>query len=308
MPFFIIKGSFHLVGKTNKGNPSGFEPDGDSMQFKPDDPSLLKRLEVVGRPNHLTTIGSTQLRFEGIDALELHFEGSHQPRPLADDARDYLTGRLGMNPVPYRPPDLTRVKPPVAVDGTRGYILSRALEANGRPVAFAFAGEPSGDDGDEAFLKPALLRKSLNYRQVQNGHAYPLFYDTLFADLRDTLIAATTAARKAKKGLWGADRTRKGVAVSVQADLERDGVIFPKLFRRLTSYLGDGNTTLDAFEAFLAKSHEQVVDLKDNSNFTHFDTLVKVKANTVSMTRRAEEIVFVSAKPQTTGAAPWLAL
>jgi hypothetical protein len=51
------------------------------------------------------------LGFEGIDALELHFEGHHQPRPLADEARDYLTGLLGMNLVEYRPPDHLTVKP-----------------------------------------------------------------------------------------------------------------------------------------------------------------------------------------------------
>ena len=104
MPFVVIKGSFHLVGKSSQGNATGFEPDGDSMQFKPDNATLLDRLDRVGRPYRLSSIGSTQLRFEGIDALELHFEGHHQPRPLADDARDYLTGLLGMNPVPYRPP------------------------------------------------------------------------------------------------------------------------------------------------------------------------------------------------------------
>ena len=36
MPFVVIKGSFHLVGKSSQGNPTGFEPDGDSMQFKPE--------------------------------------------------------------------------------------------------------------------------------------------------------------------------------------------------------------------------------------------------------------------------------
>ena len=104
------------------------------MQFKPDKPKLLDRLERTADAYRLTSIGSTQLRFEGIDALELHFEGHHQPRPLADDSRDYLTGLLGMNPVAYKAPQNVTVKPPVAHDGTRGYILSRALEAHGRPV------------------------------------------------------------------------------------------------------------------------------------------------------------------------------
>src|SRR5947208_2214228 len=99
MPFLVIRGSFHLVGQRANGTASGFQPDGDSMQFKPDKPKLLDQLERNGQPYRLSAIGSTQLRFEGIDALELHFEGHHQPLELASASRDYLTGRLKMNPV-----------------------------------------------------------------------------------------------------------------------------------------------------------------------------------------------------------------
>jgi hypothetical protein len=81
MPFILIQGSFHLVGRSQAGNPTGFQPDGDSIQFKPANPGLLNQLDRPGRPYRLTRIGSTQLRLEGIDALELHFDRSHQPRP-----------------------------------------------------------------------------------------------------------------------------------------------------------------------------------------------------------------------------------
>jgi hypothetical protein len=200
MPFFVIRGSFHLVGQTAKGAASGFQPDGDSMQFKPDDPSLLDRLDRVAQPYRLTSIGSTQLRFEGIDALELHFEGHHQPLALADAARDWLTGRLDMNPVPYKPPSNITVAPPVAHDGTRGYILSRALEAHGRPVSFVFKGDPDGNDGDEVRLEAPLLKKSLNFKSIASGNSYPLFYDTLFASLRDSLTTGTKGSTHGKEG------------------------------------------------------------------------------------------------------------
>jgi hypothetical protein len=104
VPFLVITGTFHLVGRTPAGDPPGCEPDGDSVQFRPTDQSLLERLTRVGRRYRLTSIGSTQLRFEGIDALELHFDGSHQPRPLADRARDFLTGELDLNRLPTKPP------------------------------------------------------------------------------------------------------------------------------------------------------------------------------------------------------------
>ena len=113
MTFIVITGTFHLVGQTRTGKPSGFEPDGDSIQFRPDDATLLDRLERVGSAYRLTSIGSTQLRLEGMDALELHFEGSHQPRPLADEAGD------------VRPAPLAAAVPH---DGTPGHILARSLE------------------------------------------------------------------------------------------------------------------------------------------------------------------------------------
>ena len=114
MGFVVIPGSFRLIGKTR-----GFEPDGDSMHFAPDNPKLLDQLTVIQQPVRLSTIGSVQLRFEGIDALELHFAGAahHQPRPLADDSRDWLTATLGPDPVTYAPPGLLTVKAPAPNDG-----------------------------------------------------------------------------------------------------------------------------------------------------------------------------------------------
>src|SRR4051794_41114554 len=82
MPFTLIQGTFHLVGRTRAGKDSGFEPDGDSMQFKPDNAKLLDRLRKNGSAYRLTSIGSTQLRFEGIDALELAFRGLPSAAPV----------------------------------------------------------------------------------------------------------------------------------------------------------------------------------------------------------------------------------
>lgn len=308
MPFLIIRGSFHLCGKSPKGNATGFQPDGDSMQFAPDDKALLDRLERTADPYRLTSIGSTQLRFEGIDALELHFAGHHQPRPLADDARDYLTGLLGMNPVAYRAPANVTVQPPTTHDGTRGYILSRALEVHGRPVAFAFTGDSRGADGSEVSLDANLLKKSLNYESLASGNSYPLFYDTLFASLRATFARAAANARTSGKGLWTADRSMKGLPVDREADLEANGVIYPKVFRRLTSYLATHTTGgIAGFLPWLAKTREQVLDLS-TGNFTHLDNVLDVKNNRIRMTLNPEQLVVVSAKSKSAKAAPWITL
>jgi hypothetical protein len=307
MPFYIIKGSYHLVGKTATGKPSGFEPDGDSMQFKPDNPALLDKLDRVDKPYRLSSIGSTQLRFEGIDALELHFEGHHQPRALADASRDYLTDILGMNPVPYIQPNNITVKPPVPHDDIRGYILSRALEAHGRPVSFVYGGDPDGHDGDKVTLRTALLRKSINYKSIASGNAYPLFYDSLFASLRTTLAAATVTARSAKKGLWAEDRSTRGLTVTGEDELEQDGVIYPKVFRRLTSYFdADPANKLSGFPSWLIPLKEQVLDLT-TGNFTHLDNVLQVKGGKIKLTVNPEDLVIVSAKTTNTKIAPWMA-
>jgi endonuclease YncB( thermonuclease family) len=307
MPFTVICGTFHLVGRGSNGKDSGFEPDGDSIQFRPADPGLLDRLERNGGPYRLTSIGSTQLRFEGIDALELHYERSHQPRPLADEGRDALTRALDLNPVSYVPPRGIRVKPPCERDKTPGFILSRALEAHGRPVAFAFKGKPPAPEGSEVFLKAGLLRKSLNYKAVAGGHAYPLYYDTLFAELRAAFTVAASSARDAGKGIWAHDVSTKGVKIGTQADLERDGVVFPKLFRRLTEYLKDYPSDPAGFSGWLDDKREQVLDTTTD-NFTHLDDVIETKRGKVRMLRRPEELVFVSAKTTSRAVAPWLAV
>ena len=304
MPFTTIIGTFHLVGRTKSGTASGFEPDGDSMQFKPVNPQLLDELERQGAKYRLTSIGSTQLRFEGIDALELHFDGLSQPRPLADQSRDFLTGKLGMNPVPYTPPENLRVKPPVAKDGTAGFILSRSLEVHGRPVSFAYTGPPPAVDGSNVRLDAPLLRRSLNFKSLAAGDAYPLFYDTLFGDLRDVLAKTAASARQQRKGLWGSDLSRTGLAVTTRDGLQHTAVVFPKLFRRLTEYLKT-NAELTGFLPWLQASQEQVLDLA-TQNFTHLDNLLTVNGNTITLNRDPEQIVFISAKSTSAKANPWL--
>ncbi|MGZ4358502.1 MAG: hypothetical protein ACXVZW_01850, partial [Gaiellaceae bacterium] len=294
MPFIVIKGSYRLCGGS-AAKPTGFQPDGDSIEFKPDNPALLDRLERAGRPCRLSSIGSTQLRFDGIDALELHFGGTHQPRPLADEGRDFLTGMLGMNPVAYEPPDYLTVKAPAGRDGRPGFILARSLEAHGRPVSFAYAGEPPAPDGSELDVSPALLRESLNCRSLAAGNSYPLFYDTLVADLRDIFTEAAATARQAGKGLWSSDLTASGTTAESQADLEQRAVVFPKLFRRLASYVASGAHGLDGFLAWLRRDAEPVLDL-GSGKLTHFDGVLEVTSGKVRMIRPPETLVFVSAK------------
>jgi endonuclease YncB( thermonuclease family) len=295
-----------LVNRTASGAPTGFEPDGDSIHFRPADPALLDRLRVLARPYRLSAIGSVQLRLEGLDALEIHYspDGGGPVVPPAGAPRRAgarLPDRLlGMNPVPYAPPRNVRVRPPVPVDATPGYIVSRSLEINGRPVSFAFAGEPPVPDGTEVILTVEEMRRSLNYQLLRAGHAYPLFYDTLFYDLRNEMARAVRQARRYKRGLWPQDRSADGISVARQSDLEQSGVIFPKLFRRLTDFLAQtrndpGRAGLAGFAPWLERTREQVLDIP-LVHFTHFDNRVEIAGDTVRLALPPEEMVFISAK------------
>jgi hypothetical protein len=82
-------------------------------------------------------------------------------------------------------------------------------------------------------LKSALLRKSVSFKSMAAEHAYPLYYDTLFVDLRDAFTQAAATAREKGLGIWASDRSPSGIPISDQATLERDAVVFPKLFRRV---------------------------------------------------------------------------
>ncbi len=300
MPFVCIHGTFHLLNRTSSGKPTGFEPDGDSVHFKATNPALLEALPVLMRPLNPSNIGSVNLRLEALDALELHFrpdrgKTTRQPAPFAEAARDELTRFLGFGEVSYVPPRGLSVAPPVANDGAPGWILSRSLEVNGRPVSFVFAGRAPFDDGSRVELSPLLFKKSLNFHLLSAGLAYPLFYDSLFFDLRRAGASAVRLARKNGLGLWNGDLSLSGIRATDAATLEQSGVIFPKLFRRLNEFWASRHSGMGEFRAWLEAGQERVLDLK-TVNFTHFDNVVSVEGERVKLTRAPEELVFIAAR------------
>jgi endonuclease YncB( thermonuclease family) len=294
MPFKLIKGTFHLTGLSSSGNPTSFQPDGDSMQFKPSAAESLDELEVVGRNYRLTMIGSTNLRFEGIDATELHYGGCRQPYPIAEDARDFLTGKLGMNPVAYMG-DGVRVQPP-ANDGQTGFILSKQLDAYGRPVAFVFAGTTQRPDQEWIYVDAGLLRQSLNYQLLRAGCVYPLFYDTLYADLRELMRQAALSACEDGVGLVPFDWSDQWVDVGTVAAITETHTIYPKIFRRLADFH-------KAYDGFDATAFRQWLDENDENdrvwllpefNMSHLDNLLEVNGSKVRMGVSPADIVIVS--------------
>jgi endonuclease YncB( thermonuclease family) len=263
MPFTLIKGRF---------KPKAGIPDGDSVRFLADDLSLWTRLE--GNPVRLGTGVHTkdtaQLRFEGIDAIE---KGAI--KPLSTQAKDSMLSLIDFD-------GDTNAEP-------RGFILSRMTDdVAGRPICFAFAGETGLDDGSEVFLDAPMLRKSVNYKQMKTGFAYPLYYNTLFASLRREFNVALGEARNRRLGYWQTDATERGARVAGSADLTAIPPIWPKLWRRLEEYFRNHNSLSD-FIAFLEEKNERV-DVLSEMDERGLQDVVKVRGDKVNLTEPPENL------------------
>ncbi len=277
MAFFLIKGTFHV---------KGYSPDGDSIRFRARNPDNWKKLS--GPAAELNARGHAQLRVEGVDALETHYQGYHQPMKLARAACRYLLSYLGIDEVVWDESQSRVIK---AQDETEGYILARSTEANRRPVAFVFAGGIEHRDGSEVILDESILKRSLNYGLIARGLAYPTYYNGLFSDLRLPLTRAMAHSRSEGRVIWPCDRTTKGFFVPSLEPLTENVEILPKLFRRLVDYMGDGGM-MDGFRAHLQARCEPLVRVSQ-VHFTRLDAVVDVKGDRVRLTESPENLIFL---------------
>lgn len=221
--FLAIKGAFVIIGKS---------PDGDSVRFKPDDQQLLFRLKNSGRIK-VSKDGSVQLRFEGIDAPELHYGDLEQP--LGAKSRDVLLDLIGFKNVQLDNRMVRGSNPPEI----RGVILSQAAEGNGRPISYCIVGKFAEffEDGSRVALTDEILRQTLNIAMLQNGMAYYTVYSSTPPEQRSYLREVSSSAKAKKLGVWAIDKT-SNFTLKNQSDIDVDGqLILPKLFRRASSYL-----------------------------------------------------------------------
>jgi endonuclease YncB( thermonuclease family) len=287
MTMILIEGTFSILGAA---------PDGDSIRFIPNNPSLWKKLETKVRPNKS---GGVQLRLDAIDALETHFRprvGSigtqHQPKKLAEAAAARLLDILGFDSQTVERGKEEQVKKAMPAQ-VPGYILTRFADTYGRAVAFAFKGKSGQPDGESTFVDKALLRQAANYQLVAEGLVYPTFYSKLYADLRRELTAAVTKARSKKLGIWAEDVTNTGFNLKSLKTITDEVEILPKLFRRLLSYLAinDGEVNLDGFAEFLDANEDRLLILSEG-RITGFDNLLEIDGQTIKLTEQPENLVF----------------
>ena len=263
MPFTVIKGRF---------KPAVGIPDGDSVRFQANKPALWKKLTgtAVRLGESPKTKNTAQLRFEGIDAIE-----KKATQPLATDAKKNMLRLIGYSDTKPEP---------------EGYVLARMTDdRSGRPISFVFAGKTSLADGSEVMLTPAMLRSSVNYKQMRDGFAYPLYYNTLFADLRNELTKALRAAKQPPRGYWLTDATKTGVTVNDKTSLATIKPIWPKLWRRLEEYLRH-HTSPSGFRDWLEDKKSERIDILDIMEERGLHDLVKVTGKKVRLTEPPENL------------------
>lgn len=264
MTFTLIKGWFQ---------PQTGIPDGDSVRIKVANRDLVFRLRQNGRLPKINDADTVTLRYEAIDAME-----KSALKPYSSNATARHLELIG-------------------AAGGPGYVLSRQLDGNGRPVAFVFVGETPEPDGQVVFLSPDRLLGSVNYRLVAEGHAYPMYYETLFADLRQVFSDATAQARKQQLGVHAADASGQGIVWTGLAGLGQLPPIFPKLYRRLEDYAThrdyrDIAGNLDSFIEFLRFMKPERVFLTEQATMTGFDNVLEVSGDRVRLLHKPETLVF----------------
>ena len=261
--------------------PQHGRPDGDSIRFVPQNPDLIFTLRRRGRPPKINqNNGSIQLRFEGIDTME-----SSALQPFSSDATKANLDFCGTNNGENESP---------------GYVLTNQLGPNGRPICFIFAGEIDEDDGSQIFLDTDHLINSVNYKMIEAGHAYPLFYDTLFNDLREKFSAEIVQARNNGENVWHADTSNSGTHwPGGDNPVGNITPIFPKLWRRIQKYTKDEdyfdiNRPFKNLKKYIELEAPERVLILSEGKITGFDNVISTTDDTVTLDVAPEDMVVIS--------------
>jgi endonuclease YncB( thermonuclease family) len=245
--YTVVTGEFHVFYPDLPR--SGPQPDGDTVTFKPDDPIVVEGLKRFSRrAPKFNGRGTIPVRFEGIDALETHFQQMHQDMRWAKAARTHLLQQLGFGHVQFWD-DLPHNVREVENNPTRGYLFANGIESNGRLLGLVCTGEAPAANGTPFRVNAEHLHTCVNLSQVHEGLAYAELYDTMPLALQRVFRREIEAAREACRGMWPSEDVGKdkSARIALLTGLQKL-VMWPKLFRRLAAYFAAGYAGLDAFD------------------------------------------------------------
>lgn len=299
MSYRLLTGRYVIRYSESPG--AGPQPDGDTIKFRPDDPTLVEDLgRASGVEPKLSAQHRISLRLEAIDALETHFEGTRQQQALGDAARDGLLSLLGFRDVRFDPSRVGEVVSANA-DELPGWVLSNGVEENGRLVSFAFTGQPPLVDGSLVEPDETTIRTSANVRLLSDGLVYPLLYSTLETSLREVVASVAIGARAARAGVWAESTADPDSAADVSGGgaAIRELVMWPKLFRRLATYFAGGFRGLDGFVPWLLANpaeRDDALVLSDTGAVVRLHQLLEVAGSSIRLTRWPETFVVLPAR------------
>jgi endonuclease YncB( thermonuclease family) len=250
--YVLITGDFYVLYPDLPRN--GPEPDGDTISFLPDNDDLVQALpQFNDKPAERKHLGTYSVRFEGIDALETHFQNHHQNLAFATAARNMMLQQVGFDHVDFFPDRPNKVSA-AQRHPLPGYLLATGVEANRRVLAQVYAGQPDPgrQDGDRVFVDDPLLDRGVNAALIRAGLAYAELYSTMPFPLIEHMRQLLAQARADKAGFWPNEDLRidQPVQPTSVADLSTL-VMFPKLYRRLVDYFTDGHSDLTAFDTWV---------------------------------------------------------
>ncbi len=278
--YLVIKGSFVIIDKA---------PDGDSVRFRPDDATLLKQLKRSYRIEP-SKDGTVQLRFEAIDAPELHYQGKDQP--MGREARDFLLNELGFSAYIYNDNDTITDAVPKEI---RGGILSSSAETNGRPVSYVFleADLTTFNDGERVVVDDVLLAKSMNIKVLQAGMAYYTVYSSQGESQRSYMQGVAKQAKDARLGIWAVDKTSEFTLSSIE-DVTLHQLILPKLFRRCVVYLRERDKGFSGtLRDWLLEDVNRDDEILLGSRKTRLSSLIQIEGTNVKVLFDPLEVVFL---------------
>ncbi|MFJ3791342.1 thermonuclease family protein [Kitasatospora sp. NPDC090091] len=293
MSYTLLRGTF--VIRYPDLPRQGPEPDGDTIKFKPDSPALVEGLpRPSGTPPQINGRGIS-VRLEAIDALETHFNETHQELAGANAGRDRLLELLGFTNVVFFDDQPNKVQS-ADQDSIRGHVLSNGIDANGRLIGFVYKGEPTEPDGTPVFLDDARVDLSANAVQLTEGNAYPAFYATLPATLRTHLADVSRSARAAKVGLWPRSKADpNGKATVPDLAALQQLVMWPKLFRRLVPFLATGAPDLTGFDAWLRQDpvhRDDPIFLLDRGEHGNLHDVIEAVGHDIQLTVWPEDFII----------------
>jgi len=298
MPYRIVKGTVSIDGKS---------PDGDTIAFKIDNPEewIWPRTQG-GRFPKFNAKYQANIRFEAIDALELHFTIQNvypqikvsQPIELAKQARDRLLDIIGFDrtiiteSANYRISDPQQQKLPVT-------LAYNGIDPFGRLIGFVFTEGVEFEVSDKqptVLLMPDDVVKSVNAKLLGEGLVYPTYYGGLYPTLRNALSKLSTQARSQSLGVWESHKDAFIFERKPNIEEIESIVMLPKLFRRLATHLGR-NGAISNFRNFLRQKNDLTVDTRDVrlSNYSSFVRTKKLDDGRYKlwMSHRPEDLIFV---------------